>query len=57
MASSQPNKKTIILFISFQLILMAAMFFAGLLSQRILFQKQQQYPVFNEAYRLLKIMR
>jgi carboxyl-terminal processing protease len=54
MASSQPNKKTIILFISFQLLLMVAMFCAGLLGQRILFQQQQEYPVFHEAYQLLK---
>jgi len=54
MNENQISRKNLILFIGLQIIVMGLMFTAGLLTQRIISQKQNSYPVFTQAYGLLK---
>jgi len=54
MNENKISRKNLVLFISLQVILMGLMFSAGFLAQRIIYQRQNNYPIFTQAYQLLK---
>jgi carboxyl-terminal processing protease len=54
MNENKISRKNLFLFISLQVILMGLMFSAGFLAQRIIYQRQNNYPIFTQAYQLLK---
>ena len=54
MNENKLNRKNLILFIGLQIILMGLMFTGGLLTQKIIAQRQGTYPIFTQAYELLK---
>jgi carboxyl-terminal processing protease len=54
MNKNKISRKNLYLFISLQIILMGLMFSAGLLTEKIIYQRQSTYPIFTQAYQLLK---
>lgn len=54
MNENKISRKNQVLFIGLQLLLMGLMFTAGLFTQKIIYQRQNSFPVFIQAYELLK---
>ncbi len=54
MNENKISRKNLLLFVSLQLLLMGLMFIAGLLTQKIIYQRQNNFPIFTQAYELLK---
>ena len=49
------SRKNLFLFIGLQLILTGLIFTAGLLTEKIIYQRQSNFPIFTQAYELLKV--
>jgi carboxyl-terminal processing protease len=54
MNENKISRKNLVLFVSLQIILMGLMFSAGYLTQRIIYQRQSNFPIFTQAYQLLR---
>jgi len=54
MSENKISRKNLIFFIGLQLLLMGLLFTTGLLTQKIIYQRQNDFPIFTQAYELLK---
>jgi carboxyl-terminal processing protease len=54
MNENKPNRRNLVLFISLQVLVMALMFASGFITQKFINQRQTNFPLFTQAYELLK---
>ncbi len=54
MNENKLSRKNLVLLISLQILLLGLTFSAGVLTQRIIYQRQSSFPLFTQAYQLLK---
>ncbi len=54
MNENKLSRKNLAILISLQIIVMGLMFSAGLLTQRIIYQRQSSFPIFTQAYQLVE---